>query len=200
MTLARDAPPLDCRTAAEAVAALRARGLRLSTARRLVLEALFAADGPLSAERLSRSLRLDVSSVYRNLETLESHGLLRHVHLGHGPGLYALRVREDREYLYCERCGTVRALSPEELDGVRDSVREAFGYEARFTHFPIVGLCPACSGRSPSEARPRSGHHTTTDPHEHEHEHEHSHGGHVHSHPHAHLDGVAHQHGHPHLR
>jgi Fur family ferric uptake transcriptional regulator len=149
MTLAPDAPPLECRTVAEAVTVLRDRGLRLSTARRLVLEALFAADGPVSAELLSRQLQLDLSSIYRNLELLESHGLVRHVHLGHGPGLYALRVRGEQEYLYCERCGAVRAIPPHELDLVREQVRQRFGYEARFTHFPIVGTCPACSPDPP---------------------------------------------------
>jgi Fur family ferric uptake transcriptional regulator len=103
MTLAPDANRLECRTVADAVAVLRDRGLRLSTARRLVLEALFAADGPVSAEHVSRRLRLDLSSVYRNLELLESHGLVRHVHLGHGPGLYALRGPREQEYLYCDQ-------------------------------------------------------------------------------------------------
>ena len=152
MTLAADAPPLDCRDLAGAVAALRERGLRLSTSRRLVLEALFDADGPASAEHIARRSRLDLSSVYRNLELLESHGLVRHVHLGHGPGLYALRGHDEREYLYCERCGAVRALSPEELDPVRERVKERFGYEARFTHFPIVGVCPKCLKRRPHAA------------------------------------------------
>jgi Fur family transcriptional regulator, ferric uptake regulator len=145
MTLAPDAPPLECRTLADAVAALRGRGLRLSAVRRLVLEALFEQDAPMSAEEIARRRNLDPSSVYRNLEALESQGLLRHVHLGHGPGLYAPRGRAEREYLFCESCGAVRALAPDELDGVRDRVRERFGYEARFTHFPIVGLCPACA-------------------------------------------------------
>jgi Fur family ferric uptake transcriptional regulator len=145
MTLAPDAPPLECQTLADAVAALRERGLRLSAVRRLVLEALFEQDAPMSAEEIARRRNLDPSSVYRNLEALESQGLLRHVHLGHGPGLYAPRGRGEREYLFCESCCAVRALAPSELDEVRDHVRERFGYEARFTHFPIVGLCPACA-------------------------------------------------------
>lgn len=50
----------------------------------------------------------------------------------------------DREYLYCERCGAVQAAPPEQLGGIRHAIREQFGYEARFTHFPIVGVCPHC--------------------------------------------------------
>jgi Fur family ferric uptake transcriptional regulator len=145
MTLAPDAPALHCRTLAEAVDALRARGLRLSAVRRLVLETLFDNDAPMSAEEIARRRELDPSSVYRNLEALESQGLLRHVHLGHGPGLYAPCGLGEREYLYCEGCGAVRALAPAQLDPIRDRVRDRFGYEARFTHFPIVGLCPDCA-------------------------------------------------------
>ena len=69
----------------------------------------------MSAEELAQTLSLEESSVYRNLETLERHGLIRHVHLGHGPGLYALVGRGEREYLYCDRCGKVTVLAPEEL-------------------------------------------------------------------------------------
>src|ERR1700757_3473978 len=98
MTVAPNAPPLACATIDDAVAALRERGLRLTASRRLVLEALFAADGPPSAEHIATGLRLDITSVYRNLETLERQGLIRHVHLGHGPGLYALLGGGEHEY------------------------------------------------------------------------------------------------------
>ena len=228
MTNASEAPPLACREIADAVIALRERGLRLSTARRLVLEALFAADGPVSAEHIMHRLSLDMTSVYRNLETLERHGLVSHVHLG----LYALRGRGEREYLYCERCSAVRAVRPEDLDPVRASVRQRFGFEARFTHYAIVGTCPACSARELRDTgtRPRARgdramderhehddkasvhshehvhsdgttheHTHTAREHEHdEHEHEHSHGDHIHSHPHAHEHGLEDRHEHRH--
>jgi Fur family transcriptional regulator, ferric uptake regulator len=116
-----------------------------------VLEALFATDAPASAERIATGARLDLTSVYRNLEALEQHGLVRHVHLGHGPGLYALVGRGEREFLSCERCGGVEALRLDQLDPVRDRVRELFGYEVRFTHFAIVGLCPNCAQQALSE-------------------------------------------------
>jgi Fur family ferric uptake transcriptional regulator len=141
---------------ADAARILRARGLRLSTSRRLVLEALFEADKPVSAEHIARSLTLDIASVHRNFETLERHGLVRHVHLGHGPGLYALLAHGEREYLYCEGCGSVQVCTPKELDPIRTRIRELHGYEARFSHFPIGGLCPRCAANGRGGAPPRA--------------------------------------------
>lgn len=145
MTLAPDAPRLVVGDPAEAAAALRDAGLRLSTARRLIIDALFANDGPVSAPQLAQLLSVGESSVYRNLEILERHGLVRHVHLGHGPGLYVLVGRDDREYLYCERCGRVAAIDPQELAPVHELIREVSGFRTGFTHFALVGLCGDCA-------------------------------------------------------
>jgi Fur family ferric uptake transcriptional regulator len=151
MTLANLSTPVVVEDVDAAVAALRERGLRVSAARRLVLEALFAADGPVSAERIAdgvagRVPRSDLASVYRNLETLEELGLVRHVHLGHGPGLYALVAEAEHGYLVCESCDAVREIASDELADVRRCIQSVFGFHARFSHFPIVGLCPECGG------------------------------------------------------
>ena len=134
----------------DAVAVVRGSGQRMSAARRILLEVLSAADRPLSAEVIASGLggrhpQSDLASTYRNLETLEELGLVRHVHLGHGPGLYALAGHGDREYLVCERCDEVRAVRPGALDAVREEIRRRFGHEARFGHFPLGGLCAACA-------------------------------------------------------
>lgn len=145
MTSSPDAKPRIVATLDDAADALRREGLRLSTTRRLMLEALFSAESPISAEQLAHSLGLDPASVHRNFEMLERHGLISHVHLGHSPGLYALRGRDDHEYLYCDRCGSVRTLEGGELDCMRQRIRERYGYLVRFDHFAIVGLCPGCA-------------------------------------------------------
>ncbi|MGH2876144.1 MAG: Fur family transcriptional regulator [Solirubrobacteraceae bacterium] len=181
MTVSPNAPPRVFTDLDDAVRALRESGLRLSTPRRLVLEALFAAEGPVSAAHLARKLQIDESSVYRNLEVLEQHGLIRHVHLGHSSGLYTLVGHQEVEYLYCERCAKVTAVPPARLDPIRRRIQRDLGYEPRFTHFAIVGICqdcaahmhhhdPAASGGSEQPA----GHQDL-----------HSHGDYVHSHPHA---------------
>ncbi|MGH2763603.1 MAG: Fur family transcriptional regulator [Thermoleophilaceae bacterium] len=152
MTAPSTGPPLDAPDLESAVEALRARGLRVSAARRLVLEALYGAPAPVTAEQVATGLagrlpRSDLASVYRNLETLEEVGLVRHFHLGHGPGLYAPAGTGEREYLVCDSCGSVAAVEPEEMESVRSLIRERFGYEARFNHFPVLGRCADCARR-----------------------------------------------------
>jgi Fe2+ or Zn2+ uptake regulation protein len=144
------APPLaadDPETAGDVV---RAHGLRLSAARRLVLEALYAAPAPVAADEIANGLggrlpRSDLASVYRNLETLEHVGIVRHVHLGHGPGRYTPAGRPS-DFLVCEHCEQVASVSADRLLAAREAIRAATGFEAHFHHFPISGLCADCSG------------------------------------------------------
>ena len=150
MTAAHTGPFLEAPDVDAAVDAMRSQGMRISSARRLVLEALYAADAPISAEQIADGLsgrlpRSDLASVYRNLETLEQVGLVRHCHLGHGPGLYKPTGAREREYLVCDSCHAVSAVEPDEMDAVRALILDRFGYEASFTHFPILGLCAACA-------------------------------------------------------
>jgi len=134
----------------QAAAAIRARGGRLSWSRRIVLHALFAADGPVSAPDIASGLggRLtvcNVSSVYRNLQDLEVLGVVRQVHIADGPALYALEDGRQREYLLCERCERVQIIDAQRLDRVHAEIRQALNFCTRFTHFPLVGLCHQCA-------------------------------------------------------
>ena len=153
VTAAPQAAPVSFGSVEEAIHAVRGRGMRLSTARRIVLEALFAADGPVSAQQLSRELAIDTTSIYRNLELLERHGLVRHVHLGHGPGLYVLVGRQELEYLYCERCHMVTPVAVEELDPSANRSSSSSATRRDFTHFAIVGLCERCAAHRDLAAR-----------------------------------------------
>jgi Fur family ferric uptake transcriptional regulator len=179
MTDAPRATPLRFDAIDDVLAAMRSSGHRVSTTCRLVLDALFAVEGPVSAQfiaggREGRAVTLELTSVYRNLERLEELGVVQHVHLGHGPGLYMLVGAGEKEFLVCERCDRVRTVDPGELDRIRAEIEARFGYRARFGHFPIVGLCSSCS------ASDRSGPSDTVA----EHAQQHSHGDYVHAHSH----------------
>jgi Fur family ferric uptake transcriptional regulator len=154
MTRSYSVPTLEAPDLDAALAAMREHGLRASAARRLVLEAMFATDEPLTVEQIAEGLggrlpRSDITSVYRNLERLEGIGLVRHFHMGHGPGLYLRADAPMREFLLCDECGGIRSIEPTALDRVREVIREDLGHEASFTHFPIAGLCRECAARRP---------------------------------------------------
>jgi Fur family ferric uptake transcriptional regulator len=152
VTLHHSAAPVRVETLAAAIGSLRNNGLRVSTARRLVLGALFAAERPVSAHEIADATGGDVASVYRNLETLEQVGLARHCHLGHGPGMYELAGRPRRDYLVCEVCGDVRAAEPGALADVRADLLDRLGFEPRFDHFPLIGVCSRCCNVDAREA------------------------------------------------
>ena len=149
MTAPHETRPLAPASVPAAITTLRVRGLRVSAARRLVLEALFAADTPVTADAIADGLNgrfpsSDLASVYRNLDTLEEIGMVHHFHVAHGAGLYALSGRHQAGYVACERCGAHRPLDHATVAQVAAVLREACGYEPELVHFPIVGRCPEC--------------------------------------------------------
>jgi Fur family ferric uptake transcriptional regulator len=158
VTIAPRRPPQPLRDLDDAAAVVRRAGGRLTAARRTVLEALFAAGGPVSGDQIAcgldgRVAATDPASVYRNLQWLEEQGVVRHVHVGHGPGLYALAGEHDREYLVCERCGSLATLDAAALAGARAAIAEVAGFEAHFDHFPVHGLCSSCAAREGAAPR-----------------------------------------------
>jgi Fur family transcriptional regulator, ferric uptake regulator len=149
MTVPHETRPLAPPSVPAAITTLRVRGLRVSAARRLVLEALFAAEGPVRAEAIAAGLdgrfpSSDLASVYRNLDTLEEIGLVRHFHVAHGAGLYALAAHHQAGYVACDRCGAHQPLDVTTVENIAAVLRDACGYEPQLVHFPIIAHCPEC--------------------------------------------------------
>jgi Fur family transcriptional regulator, ferric uptake regulator len=164
MTRAPERSPAALHDIDDALRVLRASGHRVSAPARVVLEALFAADAPMSAEDIAGLTHpeLDVSSVYRNLERLQLLGVVSHIHPGHGPGLYSIVRGRDVEYLACDRCHSLTPLEPEQLDAIREQLHASFGHHAAFSHFPIHGVCADCAAREGDahvHGRPHHHHH-----------------------------------------
>ena len=152
MTVSNARPLPAASSPAAAVGALRARGLRVSAARRLVLEALYTAEGPVSAEAVAGGLdgRLppsDLGSVYRNLDTLEETGLVQHVHLGHGRAVYHL-TDQPHQHLVCEGCGLVVEVPDEQFAALRADLRDRYAFTIRPNHFAVLGRCERCAATS----------------------------------------------------
>lgn len=137
-----------------ALATVRARGLRASLARRVLLTALAAADRPVTAEAVARGLdgrvpESDVGSLYRNLDALARIGVVRRLHAGQGAALYTLANPDVAAYLSCVRCGALRPAGRRAVAAVSAAVSAALGWDASFEEAPIAGVCPDCARREP---------------------------------------------------
>lgn len=131
------------------VARLREDGVRITTARRLVLSALVRWSGHPTAEELLgvvREMAPDVhaSTVYRNLEELERLGIIVHTHLGHGPATYHLAA-DAHGHLVCEKCGAAVEAPQDLLDHMARGAKRRLGFVLRPYHFAVLGLCAECA-------------------------------------------------------
>ena len=135
-----------------ALAILRNRGERITTARRMVLEVLASTTDHLSAERICDQVQADApdvhrATVYRTLDALVQAGVVAHVHLPHGPVAYHFRdVREGRQHVHlaCRVCGNVIDTAPELLDGVAAAVLSEHGFGLDPDHVALTGWCATC--------------------------------------------------------
>ena len=107
-------------------------------------------DGPshITAEDIAAAVQgrfpsVNLSTVYRTLETLEDAGVVDHVHLGHGRAIYHL-ADDDHQHLVCERCEGVEELPVAKLRPLLRTLERDFGFEVDRRHFAIVGLCRGC--------------------------------------------------------
>lgn len=140
---------------------LRARGLRWTPQRRVLVEVLSHTDGHVTgAELVERCRAVDPetipSTVYRTLDVLEDIGVVRHSHGADGREEFHVLPAIEHGHLYCRRCGAQWELAAD--DPAVTAATTAFaarrGFEIDVTHLTLIGLCSAC----------RAGTSTDTDP------------------------------------
>ncbi|MDQ4097201.1 MAG: transcriptional repressor, partial [Actinomycetota bacterium] len=128
---------------------LRARGERLTTARRALLAALAHAHDHRTADQLAAEVKdaypaIHRATIYRTLETLRRLGVVEHSHLGHGPAVYHL-ADDVHHHLVCEGCGAVTEATPSLFTGLETALREEYGFEMESRHFAVTGRCRDCA-------------------------------------------------------
>jgi len=134
---------------ADLVQALKKRGLRLTPQRQLILEAIEASDGHISAESVHAKVaaqfpQVNISTVYRTLELLQDLGLVSHTHFDDGIAQYHLASEAHHQHMVCRRCGSEQEIDVIELDPLDRHLRQRYGFRADLAHFAIIGTCAAC--------------------------------------------------------
>jgi Fur family ferric uptake transcriptional regulator len=129
-------------------AELRARGLRLTAQRQLVLEAVYrlghATPDQVHAEVSRTAAGVNITTVYRTLELLEDLGLVTHAHLSHGAPTYHGVSDPRHVHLVCRACGHITEISPELLEPLARSLKREQSFIVDIGHVALFGLCAGC--------------------------------------------------------
>lgn len=134
---------------------LHAQGGRLTSQRRLILEALESMECHPTAEELYTAViahrpRLNLSTVYRTLRWLEQEGLVnsRNFDEGHRRERFEPSIPAEHHHFLCRTCKTV--IEFENADLLAIIRRFEAGYQAYVEDASLVlyGLCQTCASQS----------------------------------------------------
>jgi Fur family transcriptional regulator, ferric uptake regulator len=128
---------------------LHQRGMRMTPQRQLVLDALVELEHA-TPERVCQHVQrstptVNITTIYRTLELLESLGIVRHTHLGHGAPSYSVH-EHGHVHLVCHSCGDVIEAPREVMEELRGTLRGRYGFALDVSHLALSGTCRKCSG------------------------------------------------------
>jgi Fur family ferric uptake transcriptional regulator len=130
---------------------LRARGLRLTAPRQLVLEAVHrlrhATPDQIHADVAERAAGVNITTVYRTLELLEELELVTHAHLSHGAPTYHPVGEHQHAHLVCRGCGSIETLPSPALAGLAGELLDSRGFQLDIGHVALFGRCGRCTSQ-----------------------------------------------------
>jgi len=127
---------------------LSGRNIKVTRQRQVVLRAIIDSGRPFCANDLHSAIavEMDIATIYRNLELLNSEGIIRQVMNEKERQYYELACEHNPEHphFYCNSCGKIYCMKQKQykLQNVKNSAGKNFIVEQTLLQYR--GLCPAC--------------------------------------------------------
>lgn len=125
-------------------------GLRMTAARRQLIEILAESERPLSVEDLSQRSKgnFDLVTIYRNLEVFRDVGIVEVILLENGKNLFVLTGEHDHSHhIVCRHC-----LKTERIEfcmgGELERYASSRGYSNLSHTIEVFGECAECEAKS----------------------------------------------------
>ena len=134
------------------IAALHAKGYRVTPQRLIVLDAVCELHGhatiaAIQAKVADMDSTIDRSTIYRALAVLLVAGLIVEAEMGAGGKVYSIAGDAGHHHLVCLACGKVLTIDRDELTPLVQHIRETYGFMIQADHQAFHGLCADCSQR-----------------------------------------------------
>lgn len=129
---------------------LKGFGLKVTQPRLAILDSLNGSPVPLSAQEIHRkvkSAKADQATIYRNLQTLATTGLIRRVNFQHDHNHYEL-AGHHHHHVICENCGKVADISKCDITTMEKQAKAMSGFAQINSHaLEFFGLCKNCAAK-----------------------------------------------------
>lgn len=135
----------------ETIQRLRNAGLRRTKALEELITTLLESERPMTLAELAASKRLseqcDKATVFRLLQRLAEHGVVRRLGLHERAAYFTLLVPgKHSDYLICTSCGSIEAIqAPCPVHQLEDEIREKTGFRNLYHELEFFGVCPKCA-------------------------------------------------------
>ncbi len=128
---------------------LRRLGLRVTPQRLLVMEALGAGAGHMTADEImrwtaARYPAINLATIYRTLDLLASVRLVTQTDLGGASSTFELVGESLHHHLVCSSCGATIEVDDALLVPLRERLLRDYGFRAGVSHMALFGTCRAC--------------------------------------------------------
>ena len=130
---------------------LRQQGHRLTPQRLQVLHVIKSHGCHITAEEIHAAIvpqqpYLDIATVYRTLQWLQSVGLVAPIGMGDGKLHYEYRrPGEHHHHLICQRCGQQIEIPGEHLAALKADIHQRYGFTLHVDHLALPGRCASCA-------------------------------------------------------
>ena len=131
---------------------LKKAELKSTKKRQMLLFLLQKQARPMTAEELHEQanniLPMNVSTVYRTLNTLTDKGILVRSVRQDGKAYYALAKKDHYHRLVCDLCGKVIPIDTCPLSELEESLENKTGFRITGHSLEFTGLCPECAEKT----------------------------------------------------
>lgn len=137
--------------AQETITRCREAGLRRTKALEELVSTLLESKRPMTLAELAGSKRLtdqcDKATVFRLLQRLAGHGIVRRLGLHERAAYFTLLVPgKHSDYLICTRCGSIEVVKAHcPVHQLEDRIRKKTGFRNLYHELEFFGVCPKCA-------------------------------------------------------
>ena len=127
---------------------LSSKALRMTRQRRTIMEALDGVDNHPAADEIYEMVRqklphISLGTVYRNLDILSEHGLIRKLEFAGSQRRFD-GIARNHYHLRCTGCGRVEDAPVEPVTMLEEDLRKVSDYDIVGHRLEFIGLCPKC--------------------------------------------------------